>query len=40
MSQAESYLQSESTTPVNPAGGPQSRLGSLLDSLNIFGKRR
>jgi hypothetical protein len=36
MSQAESYLQSESTTP----GSPQSRIGSLLASLNIFGKRK
>lgn len=33
MSQAESYLQSESTE------GRQSRIGSLLASLNIFGNR-
>lgn len=33
MSQAESYLQSESTQ------AHQSRIGSLLASLNIFGKR-
>lgn len=35
MSQAESYLQSESTTPARA-----SRIGSLLASLNIFGNRK
>ena len=35
---AESYLQSESATPAQ--GGGQSRIGSLLSSLNIFGKRK
>ncbi|WP_460785815.1 hypothetical protein [Microbacterium tumbae] len=37
MSQAESYLQSESAAP---AAGRTSRLGSLLSSLNIFGNRK
>ncbi|MCL1871554.1 MAG: hypothetical protein FWF90_14245 [Promicromonosporaceae bacterium] len=37
MSQAESYLQSESTVP---ASGNRSRIGSLLASLNIFGNRK
>jgi hypothetical protein len=35
MSQAESYLQSESTAPTGA-----SRIGSLLASLNIFGNRK
>ncbi|WP_390226740.1 hypothetical protein [Gryllotalpicola reticulitermitis] len=38
MSQAESYLQSESTTPAQE--GRPSRIASLLSSLNIFGNRR
>jgi len=38
MSQAESYLQSESSGTAN--GGLPSRIGSLLASLNIFGRRR
>ena len=37
MSAAESYLRSESTAP---EGSLQSRIGSLLASLNIFGKRK
>jgi hypothetical protein len=40
MSQAESYLHSESAAPVNPDGSRQSRIGSLLASLNIFGNRK
>jgi len=35
MSEAESYLQSQSA-----AEGRSSRIGSLLQSLNIFGKRK
>jgi hypothetical protein len=38
MSQAESYLRSESTVPGE--GSRQSRIGSLLASLNIFRNRR
>jgi hypothetical protein len=38
MSQAEGRLQSESAAPSE--GGPLSRIGSLLASLNIFGNRR
>jgi hypothetical protein len=38
VSQAESYLRSESTSPAE--GGRQSRIGSLLSSLNIFGNRK
>ncbi|MCL2393866.1 MAG: hypothetical protein FWC87_04185, partial [Acidimicrobiaceae bacterium] len=38
MSQAESYLQSEST--LNLGGSAESRIGSLLSSLNIFGRRK
>ena len=37
MSAAKSYLQSESMAP---EGSGQSRIGSLLASLNIFGKRK
>jgi len=37
MSQAESYLQSESTAPQQGSG--PSRIASLLSSLNIFGNR-
>ena len=37
MSEAESYLRSESTVP---GQGRQSRIGSLLSSLNIFGNRK
>jgi hypothetical protein len=40
MSNAESYLRSESTAPVNPDGSRVSRIGSLLSSLNIFGNRK
>jgi hypothetical protein len=36
MSQAESYLQSESAVIANPEESQQSRFGSLLNSLNIF----
>jgi len=38
MSQRESYLRSESTSP--GTGSRVSRIGSLLSSLNIFGKRK
>jgi len=38
MSEAESYLHSESTAPAE--AGRQSRIGSLLASLNIFGNRK
>jgi hypothetical protein len=40
MSQAESYLQSESAAIANQGEGQQSRIGSLLNSLNIFGNRK
>jgi hypothetical protein len=40
MSNAESYLRSESALPVNPDGSRVSRIGSLLSSLNIFGRRQ
>jgi len=39
MSDAESYLHSESTLPANADGSRVSRIGSLLSSLNIFGHR-
>jgi len=40
MSQAESYLRSESAAPTDPDGSNVSRIGSLLSSLNIFGRRK
>ena len=38
MSEAQSYLRSESTAPAD-ASRP-SRIASLLSSLNIFGNRK